>query len=249
MNPSFDKKKVVTPPEMIVLIPVMSAMSCGSRILSDELCPKLQHKASIVSKVNEYKRLYEELHSLGSGAFGEVFVVKAKYDGHKYAVKKIRIERSEYCVQYMDQWSEDNVYYIQMELWSHSLQNILQYKPQVFGRQPEEPMNSIEFYISCHIFKEILECVQYLHELNPPVIHRDLKPDNILVAKTVRNGRFFKICDFGFATVHQHSSDKGDLRYCAPEVGQGIVYNHKIDVYSLAKIAENIFEINLEDKL
>ncbi|CAG2173296.1 unnamed protein product [Oppiella nova] len=94
-------------------------------------------------------------------------------------------------------------------------------------------MNSIEFYISCHIFKEILECVQYLHELNPPVIHRDLKPDNILVAKTVRNGRFFKICDFGLATVHQHSSDKGDLRYQAPEVGQGVVYNHMIDVYTL----------------
>ncbi|CAG2173575.1 unnamed protein product, partial [Oppiella nova] len=100
------------------------------------------------------------------------------------------------------------------------------------------------------IFKEILECVQYLRELNPPVIHRDLKPDNILLAKTVRNGRFFKICDFGLATVHQHSSDKGDLKYQAPEVGQGVVYNHKIDVYSLAIIAEkDIFEIHLEDKL
>ncbi|CAG2167412.1 unnamed protein product [Oppiella nova] len=137
-----------------------------------------------------------------------------------------------------------------MELCSHSLQNILQHKPQVFGRQPGEPMNSIEFYISCHIFKEILECVQYLHELNPPVIHRDLKPDNILLAKTVRNGRFFKICDFGLATVHQHSSDKGDLEYQAPEVGQGVVYNHKIDVYSLAIIAEkDIFGIHLENKL
>ncbi|CAG2166785.1 unnamed protein product [Oppiella nova] len=116
------------------------------------------------------------------------------------------------------------------KLCSHSLQNILQHKPQVFGRQPGESMNSIEFYISCHIFKEILECVQYLHELNPPVIHRDLKPDNILVAKTVRNGRYLKVADFGLATVHQHSSGKGDLKYQAPEVGQGVVYNHKIDV-------------------
>ena len=267
----------------------------------------------VVSEVNEYKRWYEELHSLGSGAFGEVFVAKNKFDGREYAVKKIKYQgnlmafryilynhinlyytvfvdhqilshvlsnlelfiiikintltgadqlrecmremqnlikvRSEYCVQYMSQWYENNVYYIEMELCSDSLQNILQHKPQVFGRQPGEPMNSIEFYISCHIFKEILECVQYLHELNPPVIHRDLKPDNILVAKTVRNCRFFKICDFGLAIVHQHSSDKGDLTYQAPEVGQGVVYNHKIDVYSLAIIAENdIFGIHLEDK-
>ena len=46
----------------------------------------------VVSEVNIYKRLYEELHSLGSGAFGEVFVVKWKHNGHEYAVKKIRYE-------------------------------------------------------------------------------------------------------------------------------------------------------------
>ncbi|CAG2163745.1 unnamed protein product [Oppiella nova] len=184
--------------------------------------PQLIEDMTVVSEVNQYKRLYKELHLLGSGGFEEVM----NYGN----------------------WDEDNVYNILMELCSDSLQNILQHKPQVFGRQPEEPMNSIEFYISCHIFKEILECVQYLHELNPPVIHRDLKPDNILVAKTVRNGRFFKIGNFCLATVHQDSSDKGDLRYQAPEVGRGVVYNHKIDVYSLAKIAENIFGIHLEDK-
>ena len=46
----------------------------------------------VVSEVNTYKRLYEELHSLGSGAFGEVFVVKRKFDGQEYAVKKIIVE-------------------------------------------------------------------------------------------------------------------------------------------------------------
>ena len=42
--------------------------------------------------MNEYNRFYEELHSLGSGAFGEVFVAKEKYDGQEYAVKKIKYE-------------------------------------------------------------------------------------------------------------------------------------------------------------
>ncbi|CAG2181082.1 unnamed protein product, partial [Oppiella nova] len=107
-------------------------------------------------------------------------------------------------------------------LCSDSLKNILQNKPQVFGRQPEEPMNSIEFYISCHIFKEILECVQYLHELNPPVIHRDLKPDNILISSQLRNGRFIKICDFGLASLHSssyssHTTGVGTRQYMAPE--------------------------------
>ncbi|CAG2174329.1 unnamed protein product [Oppiella nova] len=110
-----------------------------------------------------------------------------------------------------------------MELGGDSLKDILIHKPQVFGRQPGEPINSIEFYISCHIFKELLECVQYLHKLSPQIIHRDLKPDNILVAKNVREGRFMKLCDFGLASLHPDGSDAshttgvGTLQYMAPE--------------------------------
>ncbi|CAG2172004.1 unnamed protein product [Oppiella nova] len=114
------------------------------------------------------------------------------------------------------------MYYICMELCSDSLQDILKHKPQVFGRQPGEPINAIEFYISCHIFKEILECVQYLHGLVKPIIHRDLKPDNILIAQQVRNGRFIKLGDFGLASYHSsyygnHTSWVGTLQYMAPE--------------------------------
>ncbi|CAG2179030.1 unnamed protein product, partial [Oppiella nova] len=54
--------------------------------------PQLIADMTVVFEVNDYKRLYEELHSLGSGAFGEVFVVKEKYDGREYAVKKIKFE-------------------------------------------------------------------------------------------------------------------------------------------------------------
>ena len=55
----------------------------------------------VVSEVNQYKLLYEELHSLGSGAFGEVFVVKWKYDGREYAVKKIRFESNLMIFKYI----------------------------------------------------------------------------------------------------------------------------------------------------
>ncbi|CAG2168076.1 unnamed protein product [Oppiella nova] len=78
------------------------------------------------------------------------------------------------------------------------------------------------------MYGTILESVQYLHELNPQTIHRDLKPENILIAKNVRNGRFVKLCDFGFATVHdkrvhyrttqKHTADVGDVKYMAPEI-------------------------------
>ncbi|CAG2100540.1 unnamed protein product [Medioppia subpectinata] len=115
-------------------------------------------------------------------------------------------------------------------------------------------MNSVfEYFISCEIFKELLECVQYLHESKPPVIHRDLKPDNILIDPNFRSNRFIKLCDFGLAkeikTNEQTFTNSvvGTSRYMAPEVFSG-KYNHKSDIYSLYVIGEQLFNVNLQAK-
>ncbi|CAG2167462.1 unnamed protein product [Oppiella nova] len=138
-------------------------------------------------------------------------------DLSKEAEKLVRV-RSEFVVQYNDFWVESDRMFVQMELCSRNLQKILDSKPNVFGREPEEPMNAMEYYMSCLIMWELLECLQYLHGLSPPVIHRDLKPENILIAIGPRNGRFFKVGDFGLATINEHYSEKGNPKYLAPEV-------------------------------
>ncbi|CAG2117929.1 unnamed protein product, partial [Medioppia subpectinata] len=115
-------------------------------------------------------------------------------------------------------------------------------KPIVFERQPEEKIN------------KLLECVQYLHESVPPVIHRDLKPDNILLEHNIKFNRFIKLCDFGLATDHDidrqtasrydHTLGVGTKTYTSPEVYHYKPYNHKTDIYSLALIAEEIYSID-----
>ncbi|CAG2168297.1 unnamed protein product [Oppiella nova] len=157
--------------------------------------------------------------------------------------------RSDFVVRYYNSWLEGKHLYIQMEYCSQSLKPMLSVKGQVFGRQKGDPMNIYEYYLSCEIFRELLECVQYLHDLDPPVIHRDLKPDNILIAKDVRNGRFVKLCDFGLATVHDmasmsHSTNVGTFKYMAPEVHQSR-YTCKADVYSLGEIGQELFDLYL----
>ena len=136
-----------------------------------------------------------------------------------------------------------------MELCSDNLRNVIDNKPGFFNRTRSEPMCILEYSISFQIFKDLLEGVQYLHESNPPVIHRDLKPQNILISTNHNNEKCLKICDFGLATFHDitpmyHTEGVGTFRYLAPEV-QSSRYNIKADIFSLGKILEEIFDIDI----
>lgn len=53
------------------------------------------------------------------------------------------------------------------------------------------------------IFFQTCSAVQHLHKQQPPIIHRDLKIENILFTK---NGEL-KLCDFGSATTSSHKPD------------------------------------------
>ncbi|KAK9900495.1 hypothetical protein P389DRAFT_165845 [Cystobasidium minutum MCA 4210] len=47
------------------------------------------------------------------------------------------------------------------------------------------------------IFSDVVEAVCWMHTRNPPLMHRDLKVENILLA----GPDFYKVCDFGSATT------------------------------------------------
>ena len=78
------------------------------------------------------------------------------------------------------------------------------------------------------------------------VIHRDIKPDNIFVAK---DGGF-KLGDFGVArTIEKTSaalSKKGTYTYMAPEVYRGEAYGASVDVYSLGLVMFRLLNENRE---
>ncbi|CAG2100541.1 unnamed protein product [Medioppia subpectinata] len=172
-------------------------------------------------------------------------------------VKSLAKLDSDFVVKYYHSWLECKYLYIQMEFCELNLKTILQNKAIVFERQPEDHMNSVfEYFISCEIFKELLECVQYLHESNPPVIHRDLKPDNILIDPNFRSNRLIKLCDFGLAkeinidghtsSRYGHTSGVGTIKYMSPETHLGKPYTHKSDIYSLYVIGEQLFNVDLQ---
>ena len=84
------------------------------------------------------------------------------------------------------------------------------------------------------IAREILEILVYLHSLTPAVIHRDIKPQNIIRAQ---DGRIFLV-DFGavrqsqYTTMARGSTVVGTFGYMAPEqfIGQAV---EGTDLYGL----------------
>lgn len=79
--------------------------------------------------------------------------------------------------------------------------------------------------------RQILCGLDYLHSQNQPIIHRDLKCDNIFV-----NGNHgeVKIGDLGLAIVRQHPTAKsviGTPEFMAPEMYDE-EYNELVDIYS-----------------
>ncbi|CAL0307695.1 unnamed protein product [Lupinus luteus] len=89
--------------------------------------------------------------------------------------------------------------------------------------------------------RQILQGLVYLHEHDPPVIHRDLKCDNIFV-----NGHLgqVKIGDLGLAAILRGSQPAhsviGTPEFMAPELYEE-EYNELVDVYSFGMCVLEMF--------
>lgn len=100
-----------------------------------------------------------------------------------------------------------------------------------------------------------LDCARgmtYLHCRSPqPVIHRDLKPNNLMIS-----GPRLKIGDFGLSKTlsvrnrlpqdmsqaYNLTGETGSYRYMAPEVFRHEYYGTPVDVYAFSMIAYQMFQ-------
>lgn len=79
--------------------------------------------------------------------------------------------------------------------------------------------------------KQVLEGLRYLHSLDPPIIHRDIKNDNVFVNTAVGD---VKIGDLGLAKEKKYKryTIVGTPNFMAREMFEGGGYTEKIDVYA-----------------
>ena len=111
----------------------------------------------------------------------------------------------------------------------------------VSGRGLDEVMPELTFEEKVKIARQLAEGLQIAHSLG--VIHRDLKPGNIIVS----DGGSIKILDFGLAkiisadTVDSQGNIEGTLFYMSPEQVSGAKQSLSTDIFSYGVILYELF--------
>ncbi|ETO85485.1 NEK protein kinase [Phytophthora nicotianae P1976] len=186
---------------------------------------------------------YETLAVLGTGQFGNVVLVRRKSDRKLFAAKIPHGEdnaarqaaRQEAqllmtlqhvnIIQFVELVDKDSQLALVMEYASGGdLEAFLRWQQESVGRLSESAI--------MRIFIQIVLALQYLHEHR--VMHRDLKPKNILLD----GDGIVKLTDFGVSKLLTSSLDfaqtmTGTPHYMAPELLEGGAYDYKSDVWSL----------------
>ncbi|VEU33501.1 unnamed protein product [Pseudo-nitzschia multistriata] len=88
---------------------------------------------------------------------------------------------------------------------------------------------------------QILKGLEYLHSQDPPVIHRDLKCENIFINGTSGD---LRIGDLGLSTVHRNGkalSVLGTPEFMAPDMYEEGSYDEKVDIYAFGMCLLEIF--------
>jgi serine/threonine protein kinase len=199
---------------------------------------------------------YERIRKLGEGAFAEVWEVVRRPSGIRKAMKILfqpadgrTVKRELQSLEVIknlrhacllatdDFWIEENRLHIVMELADATLRGRLE-QCRAAG-MPGVPRDELIGYLL-----DAAKGLDYLHHPDEGVarvIHRDVKPDNILILKGQA-----KVADFGLVrqqdeSIAQQSIMAGTLLYMAPEIyaGEG---GPASDQYGLAFAAVEVLQ-------
>ena len=118
-----------------------------------------------------------------------------------------------------------------MEKMKHSLRGLV------------EKYDNIPFNVKLSILDEVCLGLRYLHSRNPPIVHRDLTPNNILLSYRLEA----KITDLGVAKVMKTEKQKtmtklpGTPDFMPPEaLSVRPVYGPSLDVFSYGGVILNV---------
>lgn len=199
---------------------------------------------------------YQILDELGAGGMGVVFRAQDRLTGHTVALKRVTVAGER--LQFASRHAADDArlalakeFEVLASLRHPHIISVLNYGFDA-QRQPFFTMDFLAeartlvtavrarpFPEKLQLLIQVLQALAYLHRRG--ILHRDLKPDNVLVV----NGRV-KVLDFGLAVAHEHLQPEreeisGTAAYLAPELLSGQPASEASDLYAFGVIAYELF--------
>ena len=183
---------------------------------------------------------------LGEGGFGAVYKATEKNTGKIYAIKRIKIEdlneeeikimellnECENSIKLIGYFKEKNFYYLIMEKCDYSLDKKIKEKKKLNIKEIKELLEQLN-----NVFK-----IMY----NNGIIHRDIKPNNILIKKLEDNKNLYKLTDFGLSKEltesFKASTVAGTEYYMAPEIKYNLnIDKSKVDLWSIGILIHQLY--------
>lgn len=204
----------------------------SSRRLTDADLKQLEEKEKRLQQ-------FDFLHTVGTGTFGRVMLVRNRDTKQHFALKIMSIVEVVKLKQIEHVKNEKYILeqithpFIIKLLWTHHsdqyLYMLLEYVPggelfSLLRQSTKFDLKSAVFYAA-----EIVCAFEYLH--GQDIVYRDLKPENILLDAEGH----IKLADFGFSKKIPHRTYTlcGTPEYLAPEIIQSKGHNSGADWWAL----------------
>ncbi|KAM9187909.1 interferon-induced, double-stranded RNA-activated protein kinase-like [Dugong dugon] len=247
--------------------PSMDGPRNSQRKIKINLAPKFdcleaeEVKNSKYTMNSRFVKDFEEIESIGTGGYGQVFKAKHRIDKKTYVIKRVKYDNEKVerevkalaslnhvnIVHYHNCWAGDDYdpeisinnsrsmtkcLFIQMEFCDKGT-----LEQWIDDRRDKKSDKDL----ALDLFEQITKGVAYIH--SKQLIHRDLKPSNIFLVHTKQ----VKIGDFGLVTTlkndEKRTVEKGTLLYMSPEQMSSPEYGNEVDIFTLGLILAELLHI------
>ena len=194
---------------------------------------------------------FDMIKELGVGSFGRVILVSHKKTKAQFAIKaidkrnKTNIEDKPYfrrelevmykihhpnVVKLFGHFEDEKYCYFLMEyIGKGSVYNLINKQKISFSTQQV-----------ASIIKDVISAVYFLHNMDPPIIHRDIKQENVLLTEN----DVAKLTDFGWSNYIEEDEVRktvcGTPIYLAPEIIKQQGHDEHVDIWCIGVL---LFEL------